>query len=438
MKTISIFGLGYVGCVSAACFAKAGYRVIGVDPNEEKVRLINEGKSPIVEPGLGAVLASVVKSGQLTATTSCDEAVAESDLAFICVGTPGNEHGQLQYTALNRVAEDIGNALQKHPGRFTVVIRSTVLPGVSVSQVYEPLLALAGPDNHGLIRLAVNPEFIREGAALKDFANPPFTLVGCQDKETADLLHEIYSHLDAPFVQTDINTSETVKYVSNSFHALKVCFANEVADVCSRLDVDAHEVMRIFCLDSKLNISPAYLRPGFAFGGSCLPKDLKALLYCAHHLDVPTPLLDAILPSNELQIQRAIDNVLATGNKRVGVVGLSFKPETDDLRESPMVRVVEALIGKGLSVRILDHNVSIAKLTGANRSYIIEEIPHISMLMCDDRDTLLDHSDTLLIGSDTPEATDVLDHMHPEQILVDLTRGWLGRNSADSVKARAA
>jgi nucleotide sugar dehydrogenase len=422
---ISVFGLGYVGCVSAASLAAAGFNVTGVDLNEEKVDMINSGQSPIVEPGLGDLISKVVANGKLRATSSCKEAVDNSELAFICVGTPGDRNGQLQLDALRRVCIEIGEALRGTTRPFTVVVRSTVLPGTTSKVVMPALLEGAGVAYRPNLRVAMNPEFIREGTALKDFMNPPFTLVGCEDKETAALLVTVYASVGAQFIHTSVETAETVKYASNAFHALKVCFANEIGDVCAALGADAQDVMRIFRMDDKLNVSPAYLRPGFAFGGSCLPKDLRALLYATHHANVSLPLLESILPSNEAQIQKGIDAILATGKKRIGVFGLAFKPDTDDLRESPMVTLVEALIGKGMQVKIFDRNVGIAKLTGANRRYIIEEIPHISSLMSDDLDELVAHADVLVIGSDDREAEALMDRARASQIVIDLTRGAL-------------
>ncbi len=426
MKKISIFGLGYVGCVSAACFADAGHTVIGIDPNQEKVRMVNSGWSPIVEPGLNTLLAEVVERGNLSATGSCEEAVQASDVAFICVGTPGNEHGQLQLDALRQVSRQIGEVLKRDPKPYTVVVRSTVLPGTTERDIRSVLLDAAGDVAGALVRVAVNPEFIREGSALKDFANPPYTLIGSEDRDTIALLQALYSSVSAPDVVTGIKTAEAIKYVSNTYHALKICFANEVGDVCSALGVDSQEVMHIFRMDTKLNISGAYLQPGFAFGGSCLPKDVRAFRYAASHLDVPTPLLDAIVPSNEWQIQRAIDMIVAQGKKHVGVVGLSFKSGTDDLRESPMVRVVEALIGKGFSLRVLDNNVSIASLMGANRQYINEEIPHIASLMCESRDEFLAHSELVVLGNYNDESVWVAERLGADQQLVDLSRIWMG------------
>jgi GDP-mannose 6-dehydrogenase len=422
-QAISVFGLGYVGCVSAACFAAAGHRVIGVDIDPVKVQMIGAGRSPVVEPALDDLIRKTVRDGSLRATLSCREAVADSTVAFLCIGTPGNQHGALQLDALERVARQIGESLGGRDAPFTVVVRSTVLPGTTRGTVLAALREAAEPALRPKLRVAMNPEFIREGSALQDFASPPFTLVGCEEQETAELLKRIYAGIEAPFIHTELHTAEAVKYASNAFHALKVCFANEIGDACAALGADAQEVMRIFCMDDKLNISAAYLRPGFAFGGSCLPKDLKALLYAVHHADVSVPLLDAILPSNEAQVRQAVDAVMATGRKRVGICGLAFKPDTDDLRESPMVALVESLIGKGCEVRILDRNVSVARLMGANRRYIVEEIPHISSLMCERVESLAAHAEVLVLTSDDTDARRLLDHAAPNQMIIDLTRG---------------
>ncbi len=423
---VGVFGLGYVGCVTAACLARTGHQVVGVDIVAEKVAAINAGQSPIVEPGLGELLAEVVRAGRLRATTSCAEAVAATDLSLICVGTPSRPNGQLDVSALARVAREIGAALGRRSRSHTVVVRSTVLPGTT-EQVLLPVLSeQAGSPAAGLA-VAVNPEFMREGSSLQDFAAPPLTLVGCDDPETAAALRALYAGVSAPFVHTTVRTAEMVKYVANAFHALKVCFANEIGDVCDAVGADPHEVMRIFMMDRKLNISEAYLKPGFAFGGSCLPKDLRALAHAARGADVALPLLSAILLSNEGQIRRGVEAVLETRKRRVGVVGLAFKPGTDDLRESPVVMLVETLIGKGCDVRILDGNVSIARLTGANRRYIDEEIPHIASLMCEDAATLLAHAEVLVIGNASDEAAAVLEAAGPRHEVVDLTRGAAGR-----------
>ena len=437
MKKISVFGLGYVGSITAACFANSGYQVTGVDINTEKVKFINAGKSPVVEPGLGTLVAKVAKDGMLCATTSCDEAVRHSDIAFICVGTPSDSNGALDLSGLKRVCQDIGRALKAENKSFTLVVRSTMLPGSMENVVVPALLAEAGEAMRSRIHVAVNPEFMREGSALKDFCQPPMTLVGCHDSETAAILHEIFhtGAVGAPFVHTEIRTAEAVKYASNAFHALKICFANEMGDICKGLGVDAQEVMRIFCMDEKLNISKAYLKPGFAFGGSCLPKDVRAILYAARHANVPLPLMDSILPANEAQIQHGIDAVLSTGKKRIGILGLSFKSDTDDLRESPLVRLVETLIGKGYKVRILDRNVSMSRLTGANRAYIEKEIPHIATLLCEDSQQLMTHAQVLVIGNNDKETRQAVERDATDQIIVDLTRETISRLPRSRVKA---
>ena len=426
---VSVFGLGYVGCVTAACLARAGHEIVGVDVSREKVEMINAAASPVVEPGLAELLAEVVGARRLRATTSAQEAVTSTALSLICVGTPGRVNGQLDLRAIERVGREIGEALTARGETHTVVLRSTVLPGVTEAVLVPAVLSGAGEAYRSRLRVAVNPEFMREGSSLKDFGAPPFTLVGCDDPETARLLRSLYAGVDAPFVHAAVKTAEMIKYVANAFHALKVCFANEIGDVCAALDVDAQEVMRIFLMDRKLSVSEAYLRPGFAFGGSCLPKDLRALLHAARAADVSPPVLSAVLPSNEAQIRRGVDAVLDTRKRRVGVVGLSFKPGTDDLRESPMVALVEALIGKGCDVRILDASVSLAQLVGANRRYIEEEIPHIASLMCEDIQQLLDHAEVLVIGSASRETALALAAIGPDHIVVDLTRGALRRAS---------
>ena len=435
MARVSVFGLGYVGSVTAACLARAGHEVVGVDANPDKVARISAAASPIVEPGLPELLAEVVGAGRLRATVSCADAVRDTDLALICVGTPGRANGQLSVAAVERVGSEIGRALRGRDLPFTVVLRSTVLPGTT-EQVLLPALHAGAAGGCGApLCVAVNPEFMREGSSLADFARPPLTLVGCEGPEVGFLLRSLYEGVEAPFVQVETRTAEMVKYVSNSFHALKVSFANEIADLCAALGVDAEQVMRVFFMDRRLNLSEAYLRPGFAFGGSCLPKDLRALLYAGRAADVPLPLLGSILPSNEAQIRRAVETVLETRKRRVGIVGLSFKPGTDDLRESPMVTLVEALIGKGCDLRILDRNVSIARLVGANRTYIEEEIPHIASLMCDSLTTLLAHAEVVVIGSGGEEAEAALAMAGPRHVVVDLAHG--GFRSLSAREARA-
>ena len=424
---VSVFGLGYVGCVTAACLARLGHDVCGVDINQDKVSMVNSGTSPLVEPGLGDLLKEVVANKRLRATTSCEEAVQNSELAMICVGTPGRSNGQLNVEHIERIGREIGHALRRRRRAITIVLRSTVLPGTTESVLAPALQAGAEEPFSCPVTIAVNPEFLREGSALKDFTHPPLTLVGCNDAASAAQVESLYMGIESQCVRSEIRTAEMMKYVSNSFHALKICFANEIGNLCAAFGVDAHEVIQIFLMDRKLNISDAYLRPGFAFGGSCLPKDVRALAYAGRSADVTVPVLSSILHSNEAQIRRGVEAVLDTRKRKIGVVGLSFKPRTDDLRESPMVTLVETLIGKGCDVRILDQNVSIARLVGANRRYIEEEIPHISSLMCDGVDALLKHAEVLVLGNADEQAVQVLARSSLAHTLIDLTQGAVSR-----------
>lgn len=427
---LSVFGLGYVGCVSAACFADAGNTVIGVDVNPTKVDIINDGRSPIVEDGLDVLIAAVVKSGALLATTDSTRAVMESDLSLVCVGTPSNQNGSLHLRHVEQVCREIGAALKTKGTRHTVVIRSTMLPGTVQNTVVPAIEQTSGKKAVADFGICINPEFLREGSSLKDFHAPPFTLIGADDQETLDAVRGLYGGIDAPVFTTSLKTAEMIKYVSNCFHALKVTFANEVGNICKALDIDSHEVMEVFCQDKKLNLSPYYLKPGFAFGGSCLPKDLRAVNYKAKELDVDVPLLSAILPSNRLQIERAVDMVLRTGKKRVGVLGFSFKAGTDDLRESPMVTLIETLIGKGLQLAVYDRDVSLARLVGANKEYIEREIPHISRLMRDSIEGVLEDSDVIIIGNQAKEFRRVSEVLRPDQQIIDLVRLFEGRTSS--------
>jgi GDP-mannose 6-dehydrogenase len=429
---ISVFGLGYVGCVSAACFAKAGNHVVGVDVNPTKVEIINAGKSPIVEEGVNELISQMVQSGRLSATTDPTRAVNETDLSLICVGTPSNSNGSLDLRHVAHVCGEIGSALKIKNKRHTVVIRSTMLPGSTESTVVPALEKASGRKAITDFGICINPEFLREGSSLKDFYSPPFTLIGADDEETASVVQRLYVNIDAPVLVTQLKIAEMVKYVCNSFHALKVSFANEVGNICKALEIDSHEVMRIFCQDTKLNLSSYYLKPGFAFGGSCLPKDLRAINYKAKELDIEAPVLAAILPSNRQQIQRAIDLVLETGKKKVGVLGFSFKAGTDDLRESPMVTLIETLIGKGLQLAIYDRDVSLARLFGANKEYIEREIPHISKLMRDTIDGVLTDSDIVIIGNQAEEFRSVGERLRKDQRLIDLVRLFDGRTSNEN------
>jgi len=419
---LSVFGIGYVGCVSAACFAKEGHEVIGVDVNPTKVAIINGGDSPIVEPGIGELIKEAVASGRLRATTNSSEAVQNSEISLVCVGTPGNQNGSLDLRYVSRVCEEIGAALRTKADRHVVVMRSTMLPGTIESVVIPVLEKASGKKVGDGFAVCINPEFLREGTSLKDFYGPPFTLIGADDPAAATAVRELYRGVDAPLYETALKTAEMIKYVCNSFHALKVSFANEVGNICKALEIDSHAVMDIFCRDTKLNLSPYYLKPGFAFGGSCLPKDLRAINYKARELDVEVPLLGAILPSNRLQVERAIEMVVATGKKRIGVLGFSFKAGTDDLRESPLVTVIETLIGKGYKLALYDRNVSLARLVGANREYIEREIPHISELMCSSIDEVIDNADVLVVGNKADEFKQIETKVRPEMVIVDLVR----------------
>lgn len=419
---VSVFGLGYVGTVSAASFAADGHHVVGVDVNEDKVAAINAGRSPIVEPGLEEVLAEVSAAGRLRATTDTHDAIASTEVSLLCVGTPSRKNGSLDLTYLERVATQVGEAIATKDGYHVVVVRSTVLPGTT-HEVVIPALEKASGKKYGEgFGVSVNPEFLREGTALQDFRKPPLTLVGHNHAADASGTIALYQSIDAPLISTSIRVAEMMKYASNTWHALKVCFANEIGNVCKQLGVDSHEVMDIFCRDEKLNLSPYYLKPGFAFGGSCLPKDVRALQYRAREVDVEVPVISSILPSNRMQIEHALADVLETGRKRVGLLGFSFKAGTDDLRESPLVILAESLLGKGCSLKIYDRSVSIAKLVGANKAYIEEQIPHLSTLLCDTIEEVIDDSDVIVIGNRSPEFAPALERTRSDQIVIDLVR----------------
>lgn len=416
---IAVLGLGYVGCVSAACFAREGFHVVGVDVNEEKVAILNAGRSPIVEPGLDDLIAEVTRDGRLTATTDVREAVLSADISLVCVGTPSEKNGNIKLDYIFRVAEQVGQAL-RDSGRYHVfVIRSTVLPGTN--EKARAILAEQSGKRPGVdFGTCSNPEFLREGTALHDFVRPPFTVIGESDSRSGDYVQQLYRGVDAPLVRTQVKVAELLKYACNSFHALKVVFGNEIGAICKQEGVDSHALMDIFCMDDKLNLSSYYLKPGFAFGGSCLPKDVRALTYRAKEKDVEVPLLASLMPSNRVHVQRALDLILSKGKNRIGVLGLSFKGDTDDLRESPMVDVVEALIGKGYDVRIYDPNVNLARLFGANREYINDRIPHISRLMVQSMRAVTDHAEVLVVGNRNKEFGGVLSPDHAGASVVDL------------------
>ena len=416
-----MFGLGYVGCVSAACLAARGHEVVGVDTNPLKLDLLRKGETPVLEPGLAEMVQETVADGRLTVTADGRSAVHATDLSLICVGTPSNGNGSLDVAALERVAGTIGEALGEIEHRHTVVVRSTVLPGTTEKRI-RPLLEassgrVAGPD----FGLAMNPEFLREGSSVADFEEPPKTVVGQLDKASGEPLAALYEGTPGPFFRVSIGVAEMVKYVDNAFHALKIAFANEIGAVSRAFRLDSHEVMRIFRSDTKLNVSPAYLTPGFSFGGSCLPKDLRALVHAARRADLDLPLLENVLPSNERHLQRSIELITASGRRRIGMFGLSFKPETDDLRESPLVELSEYLLGKGYDLKIYDPGVSLARLVGANREYIESRIPHLSTLLSSDVDEVMGHAEICVIGAARPETVTALASSNGRRI-VDLAR----------------
>jgi GDP-mannose 6-dehydrogenase len=424
-----VFGLGYVGSVSAASFAADGHTVVGVDVNPDKVASLNEGRSPIVEKGLDELIRDNVANGRLRATANTKDAVDATDVSLICVGTPSRRNGSLDLAYLERVCEQIGESLKSKDSYHVVVVRSTVLPGTTHGVVIPALERTSGKKYGAGFGVTVNPEFLREGTAIHDFRNPPMTLVGHNYKADARPTEALYTGVEAPLVTTSIRTAEMIKYACNTWHALKVCFANEVGNLCKRLDIDSHEVMDIFCRDEKLNLSPYYMKPGFAFGGSCLPKDVRAMQYRAKEVDLEMPVIQSILGSNQLQIQHAIDMIVETGRKKVGLLGFSFKAGTDDLRESPIVMLAEALLGKGYSLSIYDKNVSIARLVGANKEYINTQIPHLSSLLTESVDQVIASSDVVVVGNGSPEFAEALKRTRPDQVVIDLFRVKIEREA---------
>jgi len=429
---ISVFGLGYVGCVSAACLAENGHKVMGVDINQNKIDIINSGKSPVIEKDIDGIINRVVTTKKLIATTDVRKAVENSEISMICVGTPSKENGSLDLKYVKRVCSEIGTGLRKKDDYHIVVLRSTVLPGSVEGEVIPTLEKASGKKAGADFGVCMNPEFMREGSSVYDYHHPPMIVIGEVDKRSGDIVEQIYANIDAPFVRTSIKVAEMIKYVNNAFHGLKVCFANEIGNICKKLGIDSHQVMEIFCRDTKLNLSPYYLKPGFAFGGSCLPKDLRALLYKGQREDLRLPLLSSILDSNENQVKMGINLITKTKKKKIGIFGFSFKPGTDDLRESPMVELIETLLGKGYKISIYDKNVSIAKIFGANKQYIEKEIPHISSLMCSSMEKVLSDSEVLVIGNNSQEFRKIPGLMREDQIIIDLARIMDGKNETKS------
>jgi GDP-mannose 6-dehydrogenase len=418
---ISVFGMGYVGAVSAACLARDGHAVVGIDVDPLKLELLRSGRSPIVEEGIQQLTSDVVKTGRFTVTSDVHAAIRDTELSFVCVGTPSSPNGNQDLTAIRRVTQSIGQAIAAKSDYHTVILRSTVQPG-TVAGLMEPILTEAsGKRANTDFGVGFQPEFLREGTSIKDYDNPPFTVIGTESDRSAALLRELFGHLPCEFLVTSIGVAEMLKYACNAFHAVKVTFANEIGRMAQAVQVDSREVMDLVCRDRRLNISPAYLRPGFAFGGSCLPKDLRALNYVGKTKDVVTPMLSAVLGSNRAHIDHVIEKIMAPGTRRIAMIGLSFKAGTDDLRESPLVAVAERLIGKGYELRIFDPEVNLSRLIGANKRFIEESIPHIGGLMVGSCEQALEHGQVVLVGLANAEVNAGLAAgIRPEHHVIDL------------------
>jgi len=419
LMKVSIFGLGYVGCVTAACLARDGHTVIGVDINPYKVNQIQAGRSPVIEPGLDDLIREGRSSGRLWATHDSHEAVLNSDVSLICVGTPSSENGRLNLDYVDKVTAEIGQALAVKQAYHVVVVRSTVLPGTVQDRVIPILCQHSGRSPGADFGVSMNPEFLREGSAIHDYYHPSYIVIGELDARSGDAVQALYTSVDANVIRTAVPVAEMVKYVNNAFHALKVAFANEVGNLCKAQGLDGQEVMEIFVQDRRLNLSPAYLRPGFAFGGSCLPKDVRALNYRAKELDLTLPVMSAILASNEKQIQLGIRMVERTGKQKIGILGLSFKAGTDDIRESPIVPLVETLVGRGYEVSIYDETVVPDQLIGANRAFLERGIPHIASLMRSSVDEVVDEAEAIVITNNSAAYREVASRTRPGQVLID-------------------
>jgi GDP-mannose 6-dehydrogenase len=418
--SISVFGLGYVGSVSAACFASMGHRVIGVDVNPAKVEMMANGRCPIVEAGMNELVDDGHRAGRIHATVDSVAAVMESDVSFVCVGTPSLRNGKLDLSHIEKVAQEIGTALKQKKSSHTFVLRSTVLPGTT-EMIVLPILEQASGRRAGIdFTVAYNPEFMREGSAVADFLQPPYTILGSRDSAHLSPLRELYKKTPGKVFETTIAVAEMVKYLSNAFHAVKVTFANEFGTLCKLLGVDSQAVTEIFTSDTRLNISSAYLSPGFAFGGSCLPKDVRALTYKAKELDLRLPMLESLLPSNSEHVERAVEAVIRTNKRKIAQLGLSFKAGTDDLRESPQVQLVKRLLGEGYEVKVWDEDVSLGRLAGSNRQYIEDVIPHIGSLLSSDLEEVVTWSEVVVIGNRSVKKDKLMGHLRADQIVIDL------------------
>ena len=420
IMNISIFGLGYVGCVSLGCFAQAGHNVIGVDVDDHKVGLINSGKPTIVEKSIGEIIETQYKKGKIKATADPKEAIRESDISIVCVGTPSTEQGHTDLRYIIRVAEQIGDSLKNKNSFHTIAIRSTVPPGTN-QKIGRIIEAVSDKKRNLDFGVVTNPEFMREGTAVYDFYNPPITVLGSDNDKSSELMKRLYKDVKAPIEITDIEVAEMIKYVNNSFHALKITFANEIGSICKKLGIDSFKVMDIFCKDNKLNISPYYFKPGFAYGGSCLPKDLKALKTIAHDYYLNSPVLESIHESNENHKNVAFKMIVESGWKKIGIVGLGFKPGTDDLRYSPAVELAERLTGKGYLLKIYDKNVHISRIFGTNKQYIEERIPHLADLITDNLDSLIEESEVLVVVHNIDNVAEI-HRKYPQKQIIDLVR----------------
>jgi len=425
---INIYGLGYVGSVSAACLANDGHQVLGIDVDRTKVDCINQGLSPVVEPGLRELIGRTRDAGFLRASS---DGAAEADVSLVCVGTPGYENGNISLDYISRVVEQLGEYLRAHSSYHVINIRSTVLPGTVETLIIPKLESQSSKKAGRDFGICMNPEFLREGTSIEDYYSPPFTIIGEFDPQSGATVESLYAAVNAPVIRTRLRIAETVKYAGNAFHALKITFANEIGNLCKRLGIDGTEVMEIFCRDHKLNVSASYLQPGFAFGGSCLPKDLRALLYKAKELDLDVPVLRSILASNQGQMDEAYKIIKKTGKKKIAILGLSFKPGTDDLRESPIAELVETLIGKGHQVSIYDHEVSLARLSGSNKTYIDQTIPHISRLMKDSVEEALEAAEVVVIAKRSLEFQKALGTLGNGRIVVDLVKALPHRTDSE-------
>lgn len=428
---ISIFGLGYVGAVSLACLARDGHRIIGVDVDPAKLEQVGSGRTPVVEEGMVDLMAHVAATGRVTVTADVSAAIRQTDISFVCVGTPSAPNGSQDQSAVVRLARELGSALREKNGVHVIVFRSTLVPG-TVEEVLKPIIEReSGKRDSQDFHLCFQPEFLREGSSIHDYDHPPVTIVGTNAAAASTVLRRLFGHL-AEFCVTSIRTAEMVKYCANNFHALKVTFANETARLCEALEVNPFEVMDLMCRDTHLTISRAYMKPGFAFGGSCLPKDLRATMHMARMRDVQLPMLDGVLNSNRLHIEHALTKILASGCRRIGLVGLSFKTGTDDLRESPLVLLAERLIGKGLGVLVYDPSVQTSRLLGANRRFIEEHLPHIGAQLRPDLERVIAASDLLVVGLNDRTAFEVITRQATaSQTVIDL----VGMPRRDDLKA---